>query len=58
LTLDDAMNIPPEKLDSVLGGLPADHKHCAALSILAFRNALRNYLKNLENESKDNKVRK
>jgi len=39
--VEEAMTIAPEELLSSLGGLPEDHVHCATLSIIAFRNAVR-----------------
>jgi len=41
MTADEAMAIESERLIDLLGGLPADHKHCASLAIIALRNALR-----------------
>lgn len=40
-TVEEAMSIRPENLIESLGGLPEDHIHCASLSIIAFRNAIR-----------------
>lgn len=40
-TIEDAMSIGPEDLIASLGGLPEEHMHCASLSIIAFRNAVR-----------------
>jgi len=40
-TTDDAMAIGPEDLIKSLGGLPEEHIHCASLSVIAFRNAVR-----------------
>ena len=40
-TTDKAMAISPEDLVASLGGLPEEHIHCASLSVIAFRNAVR-----------------
>jgi nitrogen fixation NifU-like protein len=40
-TIDEAMAISPEDLTKSLGGLPDEHIHCASLSVIAFRNAVR-----------------
>jgi len=40
-TAEDAMAITPNDLIGSLGGLPEDHMHCASLSVIAFRNAVR-----------------
>lgn len=39
--LADAMSITSTDLTESLGGLPEDHTHCASLSVIAFRNAVR-----------------
>lgn len=44
LTVEDAMDLRPEDIISSLGGLPEEHIHCASLSIIALRNALRDAL--------------
>jgi nitrogen fixation NifU-like protein len=41
-TVVEALDIQPEELAAVLGGLPEEHKHCAALAVIALRNAIRN----------------
>ncbi len=41
-TAEEAMAITPEDLTRSLGGLPEEHVHCASLSVIAFRNAVRN----------------
>jgi nitrogen fixation NifU-like protein len=38
-----AMTVKPGDLISLLNGLPADHEHCAALAVMALRNAVRDY---------------
>lgn len=38
---DEAIRVSPNDLSAMLGGLPEDHEHCAALAVLALRNALR-----------------
>jgi nitrogen fixation NifU-like protein len=39
-TVDQAGQITPEELLSVLGGLPADHEHCAELAVMTLREAV------------------
>jgi nitrogen fixation NifU-like protein len=41
LRTDEVIQVMPEDLVSLLNGLPPDHEHCAALAIIALRNALR-----------------
>jgi len=41
--LGDAMTVKPTDLVSLLNGLPEEHVHCAALTVLALRNAIRDY---------------
>lgn len=51
LSADEAMTIRPEDLIAELGGLPDDHRHCATLSVIALRNAIRHCRsKSLEDE--------
>ncbi|MGD9963526.1 MAG: iron-sulfur cluster assembly scaffold protein [Thermoplasmata archaeon] len=40
-TVDEALAVRPEELIKSLGGLPENHIHCASLSVIAFRNAVR-----------------
>ena len=42
LRMDEAIQLRPRDLVSLLNGLPPDHEHCAALAIIALKNALRN----------------
>lgn len=42
--IEEAMALRPEDLTASLGGLPEEHVHCASLSVIAFRNAMRNAL--------------
>ena len=44
-TVEEALEIEPEYLAGLLGGLPDDHKHCTSLAVIALKNALRNYMK-------------
>ncbi len=39
-TVDQARQITPEELLSALGGLPADHEHCAELAVMTLREAV------------------
>ena len=41
-TVEKALEICPEDLAAILGGLPEEHKHCASLAVIALRNAIRN----------------
>ncbi|MGQ9588145.1 MAG: iron-sulfur cluster assembly scaffold protein [Thermoplasmata archaeon] len=41
MSLDTARMVNPSDLITLLNGLPPDHKHCAALAVIALRNALR-----------------
>jgi hypothetical protein len=41
MDIEAARNVSPEELISLLNGLPEEHKHCASLSVLALRNAIR-----------------
>jgi nitrogen fixation NifU-like protein len=41
MDLESAWSVRPSDLMQMLNGLPPDHEHCAALAVLALRNALR-----------------
>lgn len=41
--LNFAENLKPEEIDEALGGLPADHKHCAELAIRTLQHTIRKY---------------
>ncbi len=41
--LDDALNLQPEDIDRALGGLPADHQHCARLAVNSLGEAIEDY---------------
>ena len=43
--VDEALEMRPEDLTEMLGGLPEDHRHCASLAVIALRNALRDFKK-------------
>lgn len=43
MALDDAKAIKPSDLVSLLRGLPEEHIHCASLTVIALKNAIRNY---------------
>ena len=49
-TVEEALEIEPEYLAGLLGGLPDDHKHCTSLAVIALKNALRNYVKRRNEE--------
>ena len=42
-TVDEARSITPQEMIEALGGLPEEHVHCATLTVMAVRNAIRNY---------------
>jgi len=42
MNLDSVWSVKSTDVISLLNGLPPDHEHCAALAVLALRNALRN----------------
>lgn len=42
MTVEEALSLRPEDLITSLGDLPEEHRHCASLSVIAFRNAVRN----------------
>lgn len=50
MTVEDAMTVKPADLVSLLNGLPEEHVHCAALTVLAFRNAMRDYVSRKKRE--------
>jgi nitrogen fixation NifU-like protein len=41
--LADALTIQPEDIDSLLGGLPPDHMHCARLAVNSLGEAIDDY---------------
>jgi len=41
MSVEDAKSVTPSDIISLLNGLPADHEHCAALVVIALKNALR-----------------
>jgi nitrogen fixation NifU-like protein len=41
MKVEDAAAVRPDDVAELLGGLPEDHEHCAALAVLALRNAIR-----------------
>lgn len=43
-TVDEVRNITPDKITLALGGLPADHEHCASLAAGTLQLALTDYL--------------
>jgi NifU-like protein involved in Fe-S cluster formation len=42
-TLARAAELRSEQVEDVLGGLPREHRHCAAMAVAALRAALRRY---------------
>lgn len=43
MSMEDARRIRASDVVSLLNGLPADHEHCAALTVIALNNALRDF---------------
>jgi NifU-like protein involved in Fe-S cluster formation len=43
--LEEAAGVSAQEIEEELGGLPREHKHCAALAALALRGALRDFYK-------------
>jgi len=52
-TIDEAEKLRAEELEHSLGGLPEDHKHCANLAIIAFRNAIRDRREKMARNEED-----
>ena len=42
-TVDRALEIQPEDVDFLLGGLPEDHRHCARLAVNTLGEAIADY---------------
>lgn len=47
-TIEEALQISPEDVDAYFGGLPAEHKHCAKLSVMTLKAAIESYQRKLE----------
>jgi NifU-like protein involved in Fe-S cluster formation len=45
LSLTQAAQVGAQEIDDALGGLPREHKHCAALAAATLRAAIRDYFK-------------
>ena len=43
-TIDGTLDITPDKIIEALGGLPADHEHCASLAAATLQLAISDYL--------------
>lgn len=41
--LEDVLKLQPEDIDSLLGGLPSDHLHCARLAVNSLGEAIDDY---------------
>jgi nitrogen fixation NifU-like protein len=41
--LEDALKLQPEDIDTLLGGLPPDHLHCARLAVNSLGEAIDDY---------------
>lgn len=41
--LDNALKVQPEDIDTLLGGLPPDHLHCARLAVNSLGEAIDDY---------------
>ena len=44
LPLDEALKLQPEDVDTLLGGLPSDHLHCARLAVNTLGEAIEDHL--------------
>jgi len=42
-TIEEALQISPEDVDTYFEGLPEEHKHCAKLSVMTLRAAIEKY---------------
>ncbi len=45
--LDDALYLEPDEIAAALGGLPADHMHCARLAVNTLGEAIADYYENI-----------
>lgn len=45
-SLDEALALTPDDVERELGGLPADHRHCAELALAGLWEAAMDYYKN------------
>jgi NifU-like protein involved in Fe-S cluster formation len=45
--LDEALKVTPEDVANALGGLPEDHRHCAALAVNTMGEAIDDYYQHL-----------
>lgn len=45
LTLEEALRLTPDAVSRVLGGLPEDHRHCAALAVNTLGEAIEDCLR-------------
>ena len=43
-SIQEALRITPQEVDSHFGGLPAENKHCSKLAVGTLASAIRNYL--------------
>ena len=51
--LDRALEIEPQDLVTVLGGLPSDHMHCARLAVNTLGEAIADYYKKASHSGKN-----
>jgi len=56
-TLEEALQITPEDVDTYFEGLPEEHKHCAKLSVMTLRAAIENYRSKSAGTAKSGKVK-
>ncbi|MBD3256245.1 MAG: iron-sulfur cluster assembly scaffold protein [Candidatus Lokiarchaeota archaeon] len=47
-SIDSAAKLTPKDVDNALDGLPADHKHCAELTIRTLKRLIKKYKNNKE----------
>jgi len=52
-----AQEFSPSSLEKLLGGLPDDHRHCAALAVASLRKAIRDYLNRQRQDPTANTVK-
>ena len=51
--LNEALKVTPEDVAKELGGLPEDHRHCAALAVNTLGEAIDDYYQHVWGENKD-----
>jgi len=54
-SLEFAENLKPGDIESALGGLPEDHKHCAELASITLKKAIKKYKTHINHSIDENK---